>query len=71
MENEKRKKAIEKIRSFVDSGEDVNGKVRFDTMEAVSATYSIALLILDLHERLDKEELDYNKRTKKFAEIGK
>ena len=66
----KAREALVKIRKFVDSVEEVDGKKRFDTMDGVSAIYSLAILIIDINVRLnriEKEEMDYDKRTKKFA----
>ena len=68
MNKKEREKYISKIKAFVDSGEEIEGKIRFDTMDAVSATYSIALLIIDMNERMNKEDMNYDKRTRKFAE---
>jgi len=72
MENEEREKAIAKIRKFVDSAEEVDGKFRFATMDGVSAIYSIALLILDMYEKLEVLEArdnDYDTRNRKFASM--
>ena len=70
MNKKEREEYISKLRKFVDSGEEVEGRIRFNTNDGIRATYAMALLILDMNERiekLDKEELDYNKRAKKFA----
>ena len=67
MDEKEREKAIEKIKVFVDSGEEVDGKIRFTTEDGIRATYSMAQIILDMYDRMRKEEiLSYAKRTEKF-----
>ena len=71
MNKKEREEYISKIQKFVDSGEEIEGKIRFSTMDAITATYSMALLILDMYDRTNKEDLNYDSRTRKFAERGK
>lgn len=66
MDKKEREKYISKIQKFVDGGEEVDGRIRFNTNDGIRATYAMALVILDMNERMKKEELDYNKRTREF-----
>ena len=71
MEKKETEYYISKIKKFVDSVEVLDeGKVRFNTMDAVSATYSMAVVILDMSKELDEmkaQNEDYDTRNKKFA----
>ena len=70
MNTKEREKALAKIRKFVDSVEEVDGKIRFDTMDGISAIYSMAVVVLDMKERMDMTEAqsnDYDTRNRKFA----
>ena len=66
----KAREALVKIRKFVDSVEEVDGKKRFDTMDGVRITYSMAMVILEMSKELDElkaQNDDYDTRNKKFA----
>lgn len=71
MEREEREKAIADIKKFVDSGEKLeDGRVRFKQGDAITAMYSMALVILDMNKRIemiDAQSDDYDTRNRKFA----
>lgn len=71
MERKETEYYISKIKKFVDSVEVLDGgKVRFYTMDGVSAIYSLAKVILEMSKEIDElkaQNDDYDARNKKFA----